>query len=78
MNMKAKNRIKVVLAEKEVRSMELVKRLGVSKTTVSRWINNKQQPTLDNLYSVASLLGIDVCDLLVSNTNDERKMINKS
>jgi transcriptional regulator with XRE-family HTH domain len=65
--MKPKNRIRVILAEQDLRSTYLVENLGVTKTTVSRWLNNLQQPNLNRLYEMAELLKVDVCDLLVRN-----------
>lgn len=63
--MKAKNRIKVVLAEKEVKVQDLAAGVDASPVTASRWVNNRQQPSLDTLYSIADFLKVDVCDLLV-------------
>ena len=66
--MNAKNRIKVVLAEKEVQVKKLAKGVSASPVTVSRWVNNKQQPSLNTLYEIATFLNVDVCDLLRRNT----------
>lgn len=61
------NRIKIVLAEKEVTNRELANKLGVKDLTVSRWVTNRQQPSLQTLYQIADFLDVDICDLLVSN-----------
>lgn len=60
------NRIKVVLAEKGLKSKYLVEKLGVNVTTVSRWCTNAMQPRLDTLYLIADALSVDVRELLVS------------
>ncbi len=65
--MKVNNRIRVVLAEQGKRSTFLIEELKVSKTTVSRWVNNKQQPSLDNLGDIARLLKVRICDLIDEN-----------
>ena len=65
--MKAKNRIKVVLAEKNVRANALKEHLRVSKTSVSNWCNNRNQPTLEHMYEIAEYLNVPVCELLVQN-----------
>lgn len=65
--MEAKNRLKIVLAEKNARSNLLADKIGVTKTTVSRWVNNVQQPSLNKLYEIAEYLEVDVRELLVSN-----------
>lgn len=61
------NRIKIVLAEKEVTNRELANKLGVKDLTVSRWVTNRQQPSLQTLYQIADFLDVDICDLLISN-----------
>jgi transcriptional regulator with XRE-family HTH domain len=64
---KVLNRIKSVLADKGRTNIWLAERLGIAKTTVSKWCTNDQQPTLDTLFQIAELLETDVRDLLVSN-----------
>ena len=53
------NRIRVVLAEKDIRSSELAKMLNVSKTTVSTWVNNKGQPSVEKLFRIAIALNVE-------------------
>lgn len=60
------NRIKAVLAEKQLTSKWLAERLEKSENTVSKWCSNKVQPSLENLVAIAYTLDIDVKDLLVS------------
>lgn len=60
------NRIKAVLAEKQLTSKWLAERLEKSENTVSKWCSNKVQPSLENLIEIAKILDIDVRDLLVS------------
>ena len=51
-------------------SMDIVRGLSVGKTTVSRWINNKAQPSVETFYKIADFLDVDVCDLLVRTKQD--------
>ncbi|MCI6154583.1 MAG: helix-turn-helix transcriptional regulator [Porphyromonas sp.] len=60
------NRIKAVLAEKQLTSKWLAERLAKSENTVSKWCSNKVQPSLENLVAIAKILDIDVKELLVS------------
>ncbi|WP_278833224.1 helix-turn-helix transcriptional regulator [Porphyromonas cangingivalis] len=60
------NRIKAVLAEKQLTSKWLAERLEKSENTISKWCSNKVQPSLENLVAIAKILDIDVKDLLVS------------
>jgi putative transcriptional regulator len=58
------NRIKIVLLEKEKSNIWLADRLKVSKTTVSKWCTNDNQPTVETLFKIADALGVKVRDLL--------------
>ena len=60
------NRLKIVLAEKERTGTWLSEQMGHSISTVSRWITNKVQPSVEQLYEIARLLDVDVKELLVS------------
>ncbi len=60
------NRIKAVLAEKQLTNKWLAERLEKSENTVSKWCSNKVQPSLENLVEIAKILDIDIKDLLVS------------
>jgi len=58
------NRIAIVLEEKGLKNNDLVHFLNVKKETVSRWVNNKQQPTVNTLNDIAKFLQVDIRDLL--------------
>lgn len=58
------NRISEVLEEKGMKNNDLVVHLKVKKETVSRWVNNKQQPTLNTLNDIAKFLKVDIRELL--------------
>ena len=60
------NRIKLVLVEKKRTSKWLSEQLGVTPSTVSKWCTNSSQPDITNLLKIASLLDIDIKELLVS------------
>lgn len=60
------NRIKVVLAEHKRTGKWLTDQLGVSVTTISRRCSNATQPDLSTLLKIASLLDVDVKDLIIS------------
>lgn len=57
------NRLKVVLAEKRKTNRWLAEQLGVNEATVSRWVNNRQQPSLATFRKIANILQVDVKDL---------------
>jgi transcriptional regulator with XRE-family HTH domain len=60
------NRIKVVLVEKKRTSKWLSEQLGVTPSTVSKWCTNSSQPDIANLLKIASLLEVDIKELLGS------------
>lgn len=66
METKTINRLKAVLAEKQVTNKWLAEKMNLSTTTVSRWCTNKTQPSLETLVEIAEILKIDMKDLLVS------------
>lgn len=63
------NRIKVALAERRKTSRWLADTLQKSPTTVSRWVSNKIQPSLEQLFEIADVMEIDVRELINSNRN---------
>ncbi len=60
------NRIKAVLADKQVSAKRLCEAVGKNETTVSRWCNNKVQPSVVQLQEIAHFLDVDVRELLCS------------
>ena len=60
------NRLKIVLVEKERTGTWLSEQMGHSISTVSRWMTNKVQPSVEQLYEIARHLDVDVKDLLIS------------
>jgi len=66
------NRIKEVLEEKGIKQTWLAEQLGKSYNMVNGYVQNRQQPRLEVLYEIASILNIEVTELLVKskdNTN---------
>ncbi len=64
MSKKAINRLKVVLAEKNVSNKWLAEKLKKNEATISRWCTNDVQPPLTTLVEIAEVLNVDVTDLL--------------
>jgi len=63
------NRIKEVLVRQGVSQKDLATQLDKNEHTVSNWCINKSQPHLKELYKIAELLKVEVCDLLVKTEN---------
>lgn len=60
------NRIKAVLAEKDISSKKLAKHLNKTESTVSRWCTNDVQPSVEVFYQIAEFLEVDIRELFVS------------
>ena len=60
------NRIKIVLLEQEKTNIWLSEELGVSRTTVSKWCTNDNQPSVETLFKISETLGVPVIELLNS------------
>lgn len=58
------NRIKEVLEEKGIKQVWLAERLGKSFNTINSYVQNRTQPSLETLYEIAKLLGVDAKELL--------------
>ncbi|MDO4949493.1 MAG: helix-turn-helix transcriptional regulator [Bacteroidales bacterium] len=59
-----RNRIRVVLSEKEVTNRTLAERLDVSEMTVSRWVTNKIQPSMSQFIEISKTLNVDIRELM--------------
>jgi transcriptional regulator with XRE-family HTH domain len=49
------NRLKVMLIEKGKTNKWLAEKLGKSDVTVSRWVTNEVQPSMETLLEIAQL-----------------------
>nr|WP_302761446.1 helix-turn-helix transcriptional regulator [Phocaeicola coprocola] len=58
------NRIKIALAEQNKTNRWLAEKIGKSDITISRWVQNKTQPSLEQLVEIAKLLEISPKDLI--------------
>ena len=63
------NRIKVMLAERMVSNKELAEMLGKDPATISKWVTNTSQPSLENLIEIARCLKCEINDLVRTDTN---------
>ena len=58
------NRLRVVLAERDLTNRWLAEKIGVSDMTVSRWVSNKRQPPIEQLFVIAAALNISPKELI--------------
>ena len=64
------NRLKIVIVEKKRTGKWLAEQLGKNPSTVSKWCSNVAQPDLATLVKIATLLEVDVQDLIKKSNND--------
>lgn len=67
------NRLDEVFKEKKVQNRVLAKYFNKSEETISKWRNNKRQPSLENLVEIAKFLRIDTRHLLESTSWENEK-----
>lgn len=63
------NRIKVVLVEQQKTGKWLAEQLGKSTCSVSKWCSNTNQPDLTTLDRIATLLNVDIRELITPSNN---------
>ena len=58
------NRIKEVLEEKGIKQTWLSEKLGKSFSIVNAYVCNRRQPSLETLFQIAEVLGVNVEELI--------------
>lgn len=66
------NRIKVILAERNLQNKWLAEQLGRDQATISKWVTNSAQPSLDMLIKIAKVLNVDLNELVRFDNNIEK------
>ena len=61
------NKIKEILKTKGIKQTWLADRLGKSYNMVNGYVQNRRQPSLEDLYKISEILDIDIKELLASN-----------
>ncbi|MDB2462616.1 helix-turn-helix transcriptional regulator [Algibacter sp.] len=63
------NRIKEILESKGIKQTWLSGKLDKSYNMINSYVQNRRQPSIEDLYKISEILEVDVKDLLVSNKN---------
>lgn len=63
-DMKSLNRVRVVLAEQNKTNRWLADKVGKSEITISRWVQNRKQPSLEQLAEIANVLSVSPKELI--------------
>jgi putative transcriptional regulator len=60
------NRIKEVLETKGIKQIWLAEQLGKSYNMLNSYVQNRRQPSIEDLFKIAEILSIDAKELLKS------------
>lgn len=58
------NRLGEVLKERGIKNQFIADKLKVTKASVSNYVNNIHQPSLEVLYQIATILNISITELV--------------
>ena len=58
------NRLRVILAEKNLSNKWLAERLGRDQATISKWVTNTTQPNLEMLLKLSKVLEVELEELV--------------
>ncbi len=65
------NRLRIILAEKNLSNKWLAERLRRDQTTISKWVTNTTQPNLEMLLKLSRVLEVDLEELVRKEEIDE-------
>ena len=65
------NRIKEVLDAKGIKQTWLAEQLEKSYNMVNSYVQNRRQPSIEDLYRIAEILEVDVKELLISKIDNK-------
>lgn len=63
------NRIKEILESKGIKQTWLSDKLDKSYNMINSYVQNRRQPSIEDLYKISEILEVEAKDLLVSNKN---------
>ncbi len=58
------NRIMALLAEKKKTNRWLCDQLGVDPSTVSKWVTNSSQPSVERIFKIMEILDVDIDQII--------------
>lgn len=71
-NISEMNRIKEVLEEKGIKQIWLADKLGKSYNMVNSYVQNRRQPSIEDLYRIGKILNVEAKDLLVESLEKKK------
>jgi putative transcriptional regulator len=70
------NRLKIVLAEKDMSQKILSELAEISQNSISKWCNNTHQPSIQIAFTLAKILEVEFSELFHT-VNEVEKMRSK-
>ena len=67
------NRLDIIFKEKNIQNRVIAKYIDKTEFTISKWRNNKRQPSLEDLIAIARLLRVSIYDLIEPTNWDNEK-----
>jgi transcriptional regulator with XRE-family HTH domain len=64
-------RIRHLLLDRDMRLKELAGALGIHHRTLHNWMEGETSPSVDQLISLAKILGVELNDLITEEGKDE-------
>ena len=68
------NRIKEVLEDKGIKQIWLAEKLGKSYNMVNSYVQNRRQPSIEDLYKIAVILNTEAKELLVQSSENKNEI----
>lgn len=65
------NKIKEILESKGIKQTWLANQLNKSYNMINSYVQNRRQPSIEDLYKIADILDVDIKDLLQSNKQEK-------
>ena len=62
---KSAEMMRKIMDEKSITASYIASKIGVSIATVSKWVNGKSFPEVNNLFLLSRILGVTVDDIVV-------------
>ena len=57
--------IRKIMDEKSITASHIASKIGISVVAVSKWVNGKSFPVVNNLFLLSRILGVTVDDIVV-------------
>ena len=70
--------LKFLRKNKKISQQQLADRLGIDRSTISKWETGDYEPTVGNVISIANLFGVPIADLAGRDMQEENLYISET